>query len=208
MVGKGEASAVPDELSFALAVGATRDDLETALADASRTMDRVLGSLTAYGVAKADVQTTGLSMYPVYDYHSYGPPTLRGYKVNQRARVLVKDLKQGGKAVSAAVAAGGNAVRVNDIRLQVGDPDAVMAKARAAAVKAATAKAEQYAAAAGQDLGDVLTLKEVTTSNRSALTNTYELNGLMDRAAAALPVPIRAGKDDLGVTVQVVWEFE
>ncbi|MCW2793690.1 MAG: hypothetical protein JWO76_2788 [Nocardioides sp.] len=208
MVGKGQATAVPDQLVFALAVGATRPDLETALDSASRTMDRVLAALEPYGVKRADVQSTGLSMYPVYDYHAYSPPTLRGYRVSQRASVLVKELKMGGRAVSAAVAAGGNAVRVNDIKLRVGDPEAVMEQARDAAVAEATAKATQYAEATGQELGEVLTLREVTTSNRSANQNrTYELDGLMRTSSAIKAMPIRAGKQDLGVTVQVVWEF-
>jgi uncharacterized protein YggE len=208
MVGEGQATAVPDQLVFALAVGATRPDLETALDSASTTMERVLAALAPYDVKRADVQSTGLSMYPVYDYHSYSPPTLRGYRVSQRASVLVKELKLGGRAVSAAVSAGGNAVRVRDIKLRVGDPQAVMAKARDAAVAEATAKARQYAEATGQDLGEVLTLREVTTSNRPAnRAMTFGLNGLTDSARAATPVPIRAGRQDLGVTVQVVWEF-
>ena len=77
-------------------------------------------------------------MSPVYDYHEYDPPTISGYRVSERARVLVRELKEGGAAVSAAVAAGGNDVRVGDIRLLVGDTDAVMAKARDAAVAEAT----------------------------------------------------------------------
>ena len=102
------------------------------------------------------MQTTGLSMYPEYDYPAYGPPVLTGYRVTQRAQVHVRELAQGGAAVSAAVETGGNGVRVSDIRLEVGDPDAVLEQARDAAVEAATAKAEQYAAATGQALGDVV----------------------------------------------------
>ena len=208
MVGKGEATAVPEQLSFALEVNAARADLETALSVASRITKRVLGQLTAYDVRRGDVQTTGLSMYPVYDYHAYAPPTLRGYRVSQRAAVLVRDLKQAGRAVSAAVAAGGNRARVSDIRLRIGDPEAAMKRARDAAVAQATAKAGQYAAAAGQQLGDVLTLREVRSSTRSAVLDRGlafpALRGAMD---AVRPLPIRAGKDDLSVTVQVVWEF-
>ncbi len=161
MTGTGDATAVPDQLSFDLGVTAVRPDLDAALDAASATMDRVLGTLAEQGVAKADVQTTGLSMSAVYDYDPYDPPTITGYRVNQRATVLVRELKQGGAAVAAAVEAGGNEVRVGDIRLLVGDSDAVMAEARDAAVAEATEKAEQYAAASGQELGEVLTLREV-----------------------------------------------
>ena len=58
----------------------------------------------------------------------------------------VRELAKGGTAVAAAVETGGNGVRVRDIRLEIGDPDAVLEQARDAAVEEATAKAEQYAA--------------------------------------------------------------
>jgi uncharacterized protein YggE len=206
MTGTGHASAVPDELSFGLAVAVTRPDLDAALDAANHTMTRVLGSLEQYDVAKSDVQTTGLSMNPVYDYHQYAPPTIRGYRVAERATVLVRELRDGGAAVSSAVAAGGNNVRVDDIRLLVGDTGAVLAKARDAAVAEATAKAGQYAEAAGQDLGDVVTLREVRSRPLPTPTAQYDAIG---RAAdmALSSVPVRAGRDRTSVTVQVVWEL-
>ena len=206
MTGTGEATAVPDQLSFDLGVTLTRPDLDEALAAASATMDRVLGVLEDAGVSRRDVQTTGLSMSPVYDYHPYDPPTLTGYRVSQRATVLVRELTKGGAAVSAAVESGGNDVRVSDLRLLVGDESAVMERARDAAVAEATAKAEQYAEASGQDLGDVLTLKEVRA--KPVPTPVYAETaayGVLDRATKALP--IRAGKEKGTVTVRVVWEL-
>lgn len=208
MVGTGEASAVPDQLSFALSVTAKRFDLDDALESSNATMRRVLAVLEAQGVDRKDVQTTGLSMYPEYDYHSYGPPTLTGYRVTQRARVLVEELTTGGRVITAAVEAGGNGARASDIRLQVGDPDEVLEKARDNAVEAATAKAEQYAVATGQQLGDVLSLREVGSAGRPHYVR--QLGALSYRAAktADLAVPIRAGKDDLSVRIEVVWAFE
>ncbi len=111
------------------------------------------------------MQTTGLQMHPTYEYHDYSPPVLTGYRVTQRAQVTVRELAEGGKAVSAAIESGGNGVRATDLRLGISDPEAALAKARDAAVEAATAKAEQYAAATGQSLGDVLGLREVTSSS-------------------------------------------
>jgi uncharacterized protein len=210
MTGSGDAVAVPDQLSFGLTVSLTRPDLDTALGDANATTERVLRTLAAHGVERSDVQTTGLSMHAVYDYHPYDPPTIRGYQVTQRASVLVKDLADGGAAVSAAVAAGGNDVRVGGIRLLVGDTDAVMAKARDAAVAEAQAKAQQYAEASGQSLGDVVTLKEVRTKPLPTARDSFD----MGRAAYDMPtaaigkLPIRAGKEKGSVTVQVVWELQ
>jgi uncharacterized protein len=203
MSGTGHTVGVPDELSFSFSVGLVRSDLKTAFADTNTTMNRVLAALARSGVQRADVQTTGLSMNAVYDYHSYGPPTLRGYHVSQRAEVLVRDLTHGGKAVSAAVSAGGNDVRVGQIGLRIADPEGLLAKSRAAAVKEATAKAQEYAEATGQTLGSVLSLREVHASSPVVRMQRFPAMTSLDRGA----LPIRAGKDKLAVTVRIVWSF-
>lgn len=176
-------------------------------------MRKVLARLAELGIEKSDVQTTGLSMNPVYDYHQYSPRTLRGYRVSQTSRVLVSELKKGGAAIGAAVAAGGNGVRTDDISLIVADPDAVLAEAREAAVEEATAKAEEYAAATGQQLGEVLTLREVTPgADRSSdpyeqLAMARGYAGDLASANAYSAMPIRAGEQDLSVRVEVVWRL-
>lgn len=205
MVGEGGATVVPDQLSFTLSVTRKEPDLDRALAGSSATLDRVLARLGGLGVRKPDVRTTGLQMHPEYDYPSYGPPVLTGYRVTQRARVTVTELAAGGRVVSAAVEAGGNGVRATDLRLGVSDPGAALARARDAAVEAATTKAEQYAAATGQELGAVLSIQELAGSRKA-------LRELRDGAALARAshdlrkaVPIRAGRDDLSVEVEVQW---
>lgn len=202
--GTGRTSGIPDELSFDLSVGLVRPTLRSALADASTTMDRVLARLDALGVRRSDVQTTGLQMNAVYDYHSYGPPTLRGYHVSQRATVLVRDLTRGGRAVTAAVAVGGNDVRVGNIGLRIGDTDSLLAKSRSAAVAEAKAKAQEYADATGQTLGPVMSLREV---HASAPVRQPLAFAARDMATLGKALPIRAGKDRLAVTVKIVWSF-
>ena len=207
--GTGEAGAVPDELAFSLSVPLTRPDLADALDAANGTLGKVLAVLRDEGVAKRDVQTTGLEMEPVYDYHPYDPPTLRGYRVTERMGVRVRDLHDGGRAVSAAVAAGGNAVDLGDLRLLVGDTSGVMQRARTAAIEEARAKAEQYAAASGLRLGAVRTISEVRTRpvpSPVPLAADLAYTGALDSRAAAMPV--RAGRDQASVTVRVVWALE
>lgn len=203
VVGRGTASAVPDQLSFALSATAKSTDLDQALADSSAAMRRALDALAEFGVEKGDTQTTGLSMDPEYYYPEGGPPVLTGYRVTQRAKVEVSELAQGGKAIGAVVRAGGDAVRVSSIQLEVSDPEAAMARARDDAMAQAEAKAEQYAAAAGATLGDVVTIRE------TAVPQTVELQyARLDAAKAAPAVPLRAGRTDLTVRVSVVWELE
>lgn len=207
MIGEGQTSVVPDQLSFTLSVTRKEPDLDAALAGSSATLDRVLSRLEALGVRRADVQTTGLQMYPEYDYPAYSAPVLTGYRVTQRARVTVRELADGGRVVSAAVETGGNGVRAADLRLGVSDPEAALERAREAAVESATAKAEQYAAATGRALGEVLSIQELG-GQRSAVRELRD-GAALARASydAERAIPVRAGKDDLSVQVEVQWAF-
>ena len=117
-------------------------------------------------------------MNPAYRYERDEPPELTGYRVAQTAQVVVTDLAQGGRAVTAVIDAGGNAVRVSNIRLEVSDP--------------------------GQTLGEVMTLVEVVPASG------YRDQLLAQRATldtAYLAGPIRAGEQELAVTVEVVWSL-
>lgn len=202
MTGSGTATAVPDKVAFDVSVGLLRDDLDAALDETSTLMKSVLRTLDDQGVDKADVRTTGLSMNPVYAYEQ-DTRVFRGYRVSQQLAV-VADLDGAGDIVPAIVAAAGNAARVSDLRLQVGDPDTVLAQAREDAVTQARAKAEEYASATGQELGDVLTLTEVAPDQsgdqrmqRSAYATAADMSS----------VPLRGGESDLVAQVQVVWEL-
>ena len=208
MIGTGEASAVPDQVSFTLTASARRVDLDDAMTASSATMRRVLTELGKHGVERADVQTTGLSMHPVYDYHAYEPPTLVGYRVTQRARVEVDQLTRGGPAVGAAVEVGGNGVRVSGIRLGIADPDELLKRARDAAVESATAKAEQYSAATDQSLSEVISIQEVGRPAGRPQPQVLGYTSARDAAGLSKALPLRAGKDDLAVRIRVVWALD
>lgn len=204
MQGTGRSTGVPDQLTFRLSVRAKAGDVSTALDDASASMRRVLAALGRADVPRKDVQTTGLSVRADYDYSPSAPPVLTGYVATQSVAVLVRDLRGSGAAIAAATDAGGNAVRLSGVGLRIGDRDALLAEARDAAVAQARDKAEQYATATGHELGPVLSVREVRARGGAPVSLDYG-RVVADEAPA---VPIRAGTEDLEVTVAVVWELE
>ena len=196
--GVGHVSVVPDQLALSLGVEATRPDLDAALDATSTAMKDVVDTLVAQGVDQKDVQTTDLSMYPVY---SRKPRTLTGYRVNQSVSVVVRDLTQASDVVTAAVAAGGSGVHLDDLRLRVGDPEASLEPARSAAYEQARAKAEEYAGDVGADLGEVVRVSEV--GDQGGYDERLEY-----AAADSASIPIQAGQTDLSATVTVVFELK
>ena len=205
MTGTGQVTGVPDRLGFDVSVKVQAPDVSAAMARANGITRRVLAALEAEGVAGDDVQTTGLSINPRYDY-SADDAVLVGYGVSQRMSVLARDLSRAGATMSAVVDAGENAVRISDVRLRVGDLEALRADARAAAMEEARAKAEQYAVAAGLELGAVTSVREVTAAGVGGAWS-QELRDVYaaDRLSS---VPVRAGTEQVGVTVSVVWAFD
>lgn len=206
MTGRGTGSAVPDQLSFTLTASAKRENLQDALEVSSQAMQKAQKTLKEYGVADEDLATTGLRMNPEYDYPQSGPPVLTGYRVTQKARVSIDDLSAGGEAIAAVVRSGASTVKVDGIRLEVADADAVLAQARDDAVQEAQSKAEQYAAAAGVELGGVVSIQEVQRSSDGGdeLRSSAEMDSSSD---AAYEVPVAAGEQESGVTVEVIWSL-
>jgi len=205
MTGSGEATGIPDQLTFSLSIGANAADVSTALASSNRVTRDVLQAVRDQGIDVEDIQTTGLSIDANYDYSGEGPPVLTGYRASQKLSVLVRSLPDAGSTISAAVEAGGNAVRLSGVQLKIGDPDALMREARDAAFAEAKAKAEQYAAATGRQLGDVTSVREVAAKSPAYQDLAYRSAGLV--AAEDSAVPIKAGSAELEVTVSVVWSF-
>lgn len=201
MSGRGTASAVPDRLGFTLTASAKRDSLEEALSAAGEAMSEAQRTLRDQGIAERDIATTGLEMHPEYDYPEDGPRVLTGYRVTQRARVGTDDLAGGGAAISAVVRSGSARVTVGDLRLEIGDPSTALSGAREDAVDQARTKAEQYAAAAGVELGPVLSIREVG----QRMPDPVPVAAAESRDSG--DVPISAGTRETAVSVRIVWSI-
>jgi uncharacterized protein len=207
MTGTGKVTPVPDEMTFHIGIKGNASDVSAALAAANGKAKSVLHRLRGEGVNPLDVKTTGLSIHPVYDY-SGGRAVITGYEASESMTVEVKELASAGRVLGAAADAGGNAIRISGIKLGVADQDALLKQAREDAVAEATTKAKEYAAATGQELGQVISLREVNPAGsipvgKMAFDSASSLSG--PRSSGY--VPIRTGRSSLEVTVAVVWSF-
>jgi uncharacterized protein len=198
--GRADVAGTPDTLRLDLSVVATASSVSEALASANRSAGSVQKSLLANGVQRRDLQTSGLSIQPEYDYSNGAAPRLKGYQVSESVSAKLRNLGRAGNAVGQAVSAGGNAVRVNGISLDLEETGALVSSARDRAFADAKAKAEQYARAAGRSLGEVLSISE-DLSTPSPIPMPY---AAMDSAKAA-GVPIQPGSQNVSVSVTVVF---
>jgi uncharacterized protein YggE len=200
--GVGEVSGTPDVLRLDMSAEVRAASVEAALHNANQAMAKVIRALRDGGVAAKDVRTAGLSVNPDYAYDG-GRTRITGYVATENLSATLRDLDTAGRIVSRAVAAGGDAARVNGLQLDLeGDSD-LLVQARARAFDVAKAKAEAYARAAGRDLGAVSSVSEQADSSGPEPMK-YAAMAARD---AASPVPVEPGSQTVSVSVNVVWSF-
>jgi uncharacterized protein YggE len=138
----GRAEAKPDEARLSLGVQSQGASAAEAARANREKMDRVTATLGRLGVQGDDLQTRNLSLQRI----DYGPERGR-FRADNVVEVRIRDMNRVGEAVAGATDAGANLLGGPNLR--VSDPEAATRSAYAEAYKAARARAEAYAGAAG-----------------------------------------------------------
>ncbi|HET7012875.1 MAG TPA: SIMPL domain-containing protein [Streptosporangiaceae bacterium] len=196
VTGNGTVTGTPNQLILSMGVQVSAASVSSALQEANQAVNRVTAALRAAGVASADIQTSGLSIQPNYRADSQVPD---GYQVSEYLTATLRHISSAGAQIQAAVQAGGNAVTVDGVSLNLTDTSALLARARAAAVADARHKAAQYASAAGQQLGPVISITD------QAQTQPYPFDTAAAGAAPRASVPISPGTQQLSVSITVTY---
>jgi uncharacterized protein len=195
VTGVGNVTGTPNQLVLSMGVQVNGGTVGSALGQANQAVRQVTSALRQRGVAAADIQTSGLNIYPNYQGNSQVPVS---YAVTESLTATLNDLSSAGSQIQAAVHAGGNAVTVDGVSLNLTDTGKLLAAARASAVKDAKAKASQFAKALGEPLGQVVSITPDDVSTP-----------VFDNAMAATPkassVPVSPGTQQVSVSITVVY---
>ncbi len=194
----GDAETRPDLATFSAGVSSIGATSEAATAANNIKMNAVMTAVEGLGVKRDDTQTQALTVNRI----DYGPN--RGkFEASNTVRVKVRKIDSAGQVVGAATAAGANIVSGPD--LTVDDRETANLSAYAAAYKAARARADVYAKAAGLKVGRIISITD------GGLPENPILNQEMDMAATAVAPrafngpPIRAGMNSSTATVSVAF---
>lgn len=202
--GHGEVQVPPDTAVFTAGVQVNATTVADARERAAKAADALVSSVKKNGVDEKDIQTSGLSIQPVFDYKNASEPRITGYQVTNQVTVKVRKIDTVSKVIDDAIAAGGDAVRLQGISFVVDDDEKPTEQAREAAMKDARAKADQFAKLAGVELGPPLTIAETQASNpifRSALP--ADASGAADTST-----PIQPGTNTVTIDVAVRWQIK
>lgn len=200
VIGSGTVRVSPDVVRLDLRVGHDAADVAEALSGATRGITSVIEAVRAAGVADSDIRTLDASVNQRWD--NTGNPV--GFTAQQQLGVMVRRLDATGEILAAGAAAVGNALLVDQVRLDVYARDDAQRQARDAAFANARSKAEQYAALAGAELGEVLGVAEFGAAPFGAQRQVKQ-SGAMAMAASGMPV--EGGDLDVSTSVTLTWEL-
>lgn len=206
VTGEGEATVRPDMAVISLSVMREAETARAALDANNAAMNAVIAALKQAGIGERDLQTSGLSIQPRWDYprteDGSQEARLVAYQVTNSITIRVRDLSQLGAVIDNAVSLGVN--QGGSISFTNEDPDAIIDRARRAAVDDAMARARTLADAAGVQLGDIIEI----TEQASAPPPVPVAARAMRMEAADASVPVEAGENSYQVQVTMTFALE
>lgn len=199
-----EVEAEPDMVTIGAGVSTDAPTAVEALRLNSVEMRRVIDRIKALGVDEKDIQTSGISLNPDYDYNSETRQSkIKGYTASNQVRVKLRDIDATGRVLDALVVAGAN--DLSGPNFSIADDTAAKAQARQRAIARGEKRALEYAAMLGFDGVKVLQVEEGISgrsqyAGRAAMSIETELPA--DAAA-----PIQPGLVSSGVSITITYEL-
>lgn len=199
VTGEAQARVAPD-LAQVRAGVTTQGKTAREASDANaKAMAAVVAALTEGGIAEKDLQTTRLSVQPVYDNtpNRPGPNRITAFQASNQVTIQIRDTRRVSDVVDAAIGAGAN--DLGGIEFVVSDRSKVLDGARAEAIADARRKAEIFAKAAGVTLGPVVAVAEDGAAEPPM--------PMMRMAARDQATPVSPGENTLQVGVTVTFQI-
>ncbi|MGH9074681.1 MAG: SIMPL domain-containing protein [Acidimicrobiales bacterium] len=199
--GTGTAQGTPDLLTMVLGVETQQPTASAALGRDNTEAQGLIATLEQGGVAAKDIQTSNLSIDPVYSGKS--PPRITGYQVTDEVTVQVHELSSAGSLIDAAASKLGNDVRFDGLSFSITDDSGPAAAAHTSAVHAAAARAKAMAAAAGVQLGLLCSISDV--GSQQPQPQYFGAVAQPSGSVAAGNVPLQPGTQQVTADVTVAY---
>jgi uncharacterized protein len=199
VAGHGQVEGTPDVMTVTMGVQTTDPSAQAALQRNNDRANALINALKGKGVAKKDIQTVDLNVSPNFDKDFH----VIGYSASNTVTAKLRDLSKAGEVIDAAALTAGQDVRLQGVSFSIDNTSALVARARADAIKDALAQGKQFASAAGVTLGAIRTIDDTGTALSPPLT--FASGTVLRNAAAS--VPVEAGSQQLSVDVTVVFDI-
>jgi uncharacterized protein YggE len=199
---QGEAKRVPDIATISTGVVTRAADSNAAMRANAEQMAKVVEAIKAAGIPAKDVQTSGISLNPTYQYGENQPPKITGYEAHNTVNVVVRDIPKLGKILDTLAETGAN--QINGPTFEVDKKDEALDEARRQAIEKAQARAEMYAKTLGMRVRRIVSINE-GGSFGPPMPMVRGMTAM--KAEAAADTSVSPGENTLSVNLDVVFEL-
>jgi uncharacterized protein YggE len=166
----------------------------------SEIANKAIDYLKSQGIDEKDIQTSGLSANPKYDYSS-GRQVFQGYESRESITVKVRDASKAGNILSGIAATG--VTEISNLSLESDDPEALKEEATVEAIKNAREKADTLAEALGVKVVRILGFNEEGTSSPGPVPF---FDKSVAQSSANIAPEIAVGENTTTTSVSVTYE--
>lgn len=206
--GTGEVTVTPDIAVLEVGVEAQRMTVAEAQAEAAEAMAKIMTALTDSGVKEEDIQTQYFRIRQQTRYDNYtDEETITGYRVTNTVSAKIREIENAGNIIDAAVRAGGDFVRINDLNFRVEDPSGYYDEAREKATADARKKAEKLAKQMGVKLGEPTFIAESAYAPSPYGGISYGLGEAAIPAPVVIQTPVSPGETKVTLTIQIAYSI-
>lgn len=198
VLGQGSVRTPVDRVELGISVEVDRAEPGPAFEAAAASVTAVLAVLADAGVDSRHVRTADLRLGPRTIYQD-AREVVVSYASGQRLVATLEGLSGVPRLLADLATTGVEGVRFDGIAFSAADSADYLAQARVRAMSDAREKAADYARLAGRELGEVISVREVTRGGGPAPV-AMEL-----AAAAGRSMPVAGGEATSDVAVEVVF---
>lgn len=208
--GLGEVKVQPDEIILTLGVEVRDRNLEEARRQNDKKVAAILSYLKKDGVDPKYVQTTFMSVQPIYTGDQYGQSTPEFYLAQKSMMVTIRNIAKFDELLAGIYKAGAN--RVDGIHYRTTELEKYREQARKLAVNAAKSKAITLSSELGAKIGRVYSITESSSEGypRPLMRSEAMYNKMVDVASAdqAQGPTISPGQITVSANVEVSFILE
>ena len=205
MSGYAEQKVVPDTASLSIGVVIQSETAQEASDENAAIMSAVISELKDLGLEDKEIQTSYVSVYPVYNYD--GERTITGYSASNSVQVTTTKLDYLSDIIDRSTASGAN--QIGSISFSVSDDmqEQLREELVGEAVDNSRSKANELADSLGLKVTGVQTASMYENGDNAV----YYTKAVMEEAAmdaGGVSTPIEPGESTVSMSVQVTYYIE
>lgn len=200
VTGTGEVKVENEKAEISLSVLTRSSDVVQASEENARKMEAVQKALIDSGISRNGIQTSGFHINQETSYVN-GRTVLGQYAVSNRITVSVSPIEKTGEVINAAIKAGAN--RFDSVSFSAVKTEDAEKQARILALRDAGQKAATLVSTSGASLGNIISIREVSSHSGGALNNSVAF-----ARSEGAATPVSGGITSVSVTVEAVYEIQ